>query len=180
MKFAPTPLAGACVIDIEPKADERGFFARAFCRAEFRDHQLNPELDQCSISYNEKRGTLRGMHFQAPPHEEDKLVRCTAGAIYDVIVDIRRASPTCGRWFGAELSAENRRQLYVPKGFAHGFLTLTDRAEVFYQISVAFEPAGSRGIRWNDPAIGIAWPFAPAVVSPRDAALPLLTDADLG
>lgn len=180
MRFAPTPLAGACVIDIEPKADERGFFARAFCRSEFRDHQLNPELDQCSISYNAKRGTLRGMHFQAAPHEEDKLVRCTAGAIYDVIVDIRRASPTCGEWFGVELSAQNRRQLFIPKGFAHGFLTLSDDAEVFYQISVPFQPAGARGIRWNDPAIDIAWPVAPAVISPRDAALPLLADADLG
>lgn len=180
MRFTPTPLAGACVVEIEPKADDRGFFARAFCRAEFRDHQLNPEIDQCSISFNASRGTLRGMHFQAVPHEEDKLVRCTAGAIFDVIVDIRRTSPTFGAWFGVELSAANRRQLYVPKGFAHGFLTLGDAAEVFYQISVPFDPAGARGIRWNDPAIGIAWPFDPAVISPRDAALPLLSEADLG
>ncbi len=180
MKFAPTPLAGACVIDIEPKADARGFFARAFCRAEFSAHGLNPALDQCSISFNHARGTLRGMHYQAPPHEEDKLVRCTAGAIYDAIVDIRAGSPTRGKWFGVELSAANRRQLFIPKGFAHGFLTLSNDAEVFYQISVPFQPEGARGIRWDDPAIGIAWPFAPAVISPRDAALPLLMDADLG
>jgi dTDP-4-dehydrorhamnose 3,5-epimerase len=180
MRFTPTPLSGACVIDIEPKADERGFFARAFCRAEFLAHGLNPTLDQCSISFNHRRGTLRGMHYQAPPHDEDKLVRCTAGAIYDVIVDIRAGSPTRGKCFGVELSAANRRQLFIPKGFAHGFLTLSDAAEVFYQISVPFQPTGARGIRWNDPAIDIAWPFAPTVISPRDAALPLLADADLG
>lgn len=179
MRFAPTPLAGACVIEIEPKADERGFFARSFCRAEFESQGLNPDLDQCSISFNHKRGTLRGMHFQAPPQEEDKLVRCTAGAIYDVIVDIRAGSPTAGRWFGVELSAANRRQLFIPKGFAHGFLTLSDDAEIFYQISVPFRAEGARGIRWNDPAIGIAWPFAPSLISPRDAALPLLAEAGL-
>lgn len=180
MKFAPSPLAGAFVIDLDPIADERGFFARSFCRREFAEHGLNPDIDQCSVSFNVARGTLRGMHFQVAPAAEDKLVRCTAGAIFDVIVDIRRAAPSFGRWFGVELSAANRRQLYIPKGFAHGFLTLAEQTEVFYQISVPFVPAAARGLRWNDPAIGIDWPAAPSVVSPRDAALPILADADLG
>jgi dTDP-4-dehydrorhamnose 3,5-epimerase len=180
MNLVPTPLAGACVIDLEPLADERGFFARSFCRREFADHGLNPDIDQCSVSFNAARGTLRGMHFQIAPGAEDKLVRCTAGAIFDVIVDIRRTSASFGRWFGVELSAANRRQLYIPKGFAHGFLTLAEQSEVFYQISVPFLPTAARGLNWNDPAIGIGWPFAPSVVSARDAALPVLADADLG
>jgi dTDP-4-dehydrorhamnose 3,5-epimerase len=180
MNLVPTPLAGAFVIDLEPLADERGFFARSFCRREFADHGLNPDIDQCSVSFNAARGTLRGMHFQIAPGAEDKLVRCTAGAIFDVIVDIRRTSASFGRWFGVELSAANRRQLYIPKGFAHGFLTLAEQSEVFYQISVPFLPTAARGLNWNDPAIGIGWPFAPSVVSARDAGMPLLTDVDRG
>ena len=180
MKFTPSPIAGVFVIDQEPFSDERGFFARSFCRGEFAEHGLNPEIDQCSVSFNVARGTLRGMHYQIAPAEEDKLVRCTAGAIFDAVVDIRRASPSFGRWFGIELSAANRRQLYIPRGFAHGFLTLAEQTEVFYQISVPFVPAAARGLRWNDPAVGVAWPFAPSVISPRDAALPVLADADLG
>ena len=183
MKVKATPLAGAFIIEMEPIADERGFFARAFCRATFAEHGLNPAIDQCSVSFNTARGTLRGMHFQAAAAAEDKLVRCTAGAIFDAIVDIRRGSKTHGQWFGVELSAANRRQLYIPKGFAHGFLTLAGETEVFYQISTPFVPTAARGVRWNDPAIGVAWPFAPIVVSARDAAYPTLSELsedDLG
>lgn len=132
MKFAPTPLAGAHIVEPDPIADERGFFARTWCRNEFVAQGLNPALVQCNISFNTKKGTLRGMHYQKHPHEEMKLVRCTQGAIYDVIVDLRPESRTFCKWFGAELSAENRKALYIPEGFAHGFLTLTDEAEVFY------------------------------------------------
>jgi dTDP-4-dehydrorhamnose 3,5-epimerase len=176
MKVKATPLAGAFIIEMEPIADERGFFARTFCRATFAEHGLNPAIDQCSVSFNRARGTLRGMHFQIALAAEDKLVRCTAGAIFDAIVDIRPGSATGGQWFGVELSAANRRQLYIPKGFAHGFLTLVDETEVFYQISTPFVPTAARGVRWNDPAIGIAWPFAPIVVSARDAAYPALSE----
>lgn len=183
MKLTPTPLAGAFVIEMEPIADERGFFARSFCRTTLTAHGLNPEVDQCSVSFNKARGTLRGMHFQLAPAAEDKLVRCTAGAIFDAIVDIRRGSATFGRWFGLELSAANRQQLYIPKGFAHGFLTLADASEVHYQISTPFVASAARGVCWNDPAIGIAWPFAPSVISTRDAAYPTLSalsEADRG
>ncbi len=174
MIFTASPLAGAYVIDIEPRTDERGFFARSYCALEFAAQGLGPELRQCSVSYNARKGTLRGLHYQGAPHEEHKLVRCTAGAIFDVIVDIRKASPTYRRWFGAELNAENRRALLIPPGFAHGFLSLTDAAEVYYMISVAHAPNFSRGYRWNDPAFAIEWPFAPTTMSPRDAAWPLL------
>jgi dTDP-4-dehydrorhamnose 3,5-epimerase len=165
------------VLDIEPLGDERGFFARTFCASELAAHGLNPAISQCSVSVNTRKGTLRGMHFQAAPHEEDKLVRCTAGAIFDAIVDIRSGSPTFGQWFGVELSAANRRALFVPKGFAHGFLTLADATEVFYQISVPFAAGFGRGFRWDDPEVGIAWPGVPQVISDRDAAYPLLREA---
>lgn len=174
MIVTPTPLAGAFVLDIEPLADDRGFFARTFCTAELAAHGMNGAVAQCSVSFNARAGTLRGMHFQAAPHEEDKLVRCTAGAIFDVLVDIRDGSPTFGQWYGAELSAANRRALYIPKGFAHGFLTLADATEVLYQISVPFAPGFGRGFRWDDPEVGIAWPAAPAVMSERDATYPTL------
>jgi dTDP-4-dehydrorhamnose 3,5-epimerase len=174
MIVSTSPLAGAYVIDIERRPDERGFFARVYCAEEFAAQGLGPELRQCSVSYNARKGTLRGMHYQAAPHAEHKLVRCTAGAIFDAIVDIRPASPTYRRWFGTELSAENRRSLFIPPGFAHGFLSLTDGAEVYYMISVAHAPESSRGLRWNDPAFAIEWPFAPTVLSARDAAYPLL------
>jgi dTDP-4-dehydrorhamnose 3,5-epimerase len=174
MIFTESPLAGAYLIELERLTDERGFFARSYCAEEFAARNLGPELRQCSVSYNARAGTLRGLHYQGAPHEEHKLVRCTAGAVFDVIVDIRESSPTYRRWFGAELSAANRVSLFVPPGYAHGFLSLTDHAEVYYMISTAHAPEFSRGVRWNDPALAIEWPLPPAVISARDAAYPLL------
>ena len=168
MKFSPTVLAGACIIDIEPVPDERGFFARSWCREEFARHGLNPDLAQCSISFNKKRGTLRGMHYQAKPHEETKVVRCTRGAIYDVILDLRPESPTFRKWIAVELSADNRRMLYIPAGLAHGFQSLTDDAEVFYQISTPYHPESARGVRWDDPAFGIEWLVTERIISDKD------------
>ena len=172
MKFSPTALADACIIDIEPVPDERGFFARSWCREEFAKHGLNPDLAQCSLSFNKKRGTLRGMHYQAKPHEETKVVRCTRGAIYDVIVDLRPESSTLRKWIAVELSADNRRMLYIPAGFAHGFQSLTDDTEVFYQISAPYHPESARGIRWDDPAFGIEWPATKLVISDKDRQYP--------
>jgi dTDP-4-dehydrorhamnose 3,5-epimerase len=172
MKFEETTLAGAYVVEMEQLSDERGFFARTFCRDEFEARGLDARIAQCSASFNRLRGTLRGMHYQAAPFAEAKLVRCTMGAIYDVIVDLRTASPTFKRWFAVELSAANRRALYVPEGLAHGFLTLADESEVFYQISEFYHPDGSRGVRWNDEAFRISWPFEPRVISERDRAFP--------
>jgi dTDP-4-dehydrorhamnose 3,5-epimerase len=169
MKFLETVLKGAFVIEPERLEDERGFFARVFCEHEFAAHGLETRFVQCSISFNWSRGTLRGMHYQAPPHEETKLVRCTRGAIYDVIVDLRPDSATHRQWIGVELSAENRRMLYVPRGFAHGFQTLQDYCEVFYQISQFHTPEAARAERWDDPALGIRWPLAPSILSQRDA-----------
>jgi dTDP-4-dehydrorhamnose 3,5-epimerase len=174
MIFHHSPLPGAYTIDMQRLEDERGFFARSFCAQEFAQHGLPTAMPQSSISFNTRRGTLRGLHYQAEPHAEDKLVRCTAGAIYDVIVDLRPSSLTRRRWFGTELSAENHRALFVPQGFAHGFITLRQDTEVLYMISVPYVPGFDRGVRWNDPAIGIAWPLDPSVVSARDAAYPLL------
>ena len=169
MKFLPTRLAGACVIELDRLEDERGFFARSFCRDEFAAHGLKSSFVQCNVSFNAARGTLRGLHYQASPHEEAKLVRCTRGAIFDVIVDLRKASATRMQWVGMELTAENHRMLYVPEGFAHGFQTLDDASEVFYQMSETFHPEAARGVRWNDPALGIAWPLPGPTVSARDA-----------
>lgn len=174
MKFTDSPLAGAFLVDLMPEKDERGFFARTFCAEEFAARGLAEHMSQSSVSFNAHTRTLRGLHWQAAPYEEEKLVRCTAGAIFDVIVDLRPRSPTYRGWQGVLLSATNRRALYVPKGFAHGFLTLSEASEVLYMISVAYAPGFGRGCRWNDPAIGIAWPHAPAVISARDAALPPL------
>lgn len=174
MKFVATPLAGAFVVELEPIEDERGFFARSFCQQEFRAHGLDPVVAQCNVSLNRRRGTLRGMHYQTVPHEEAKLVRCTRGAIWDVIVDLRPDSRTRAQWFGTELTAENRRALYVPKGFAHGFQTLADDSEVLYQMSEFFHPESARGLRWDDPSIGIRWPLPDPVVSARDRAFPVL------
>ena len=174
MIFTETPLAGAWIIDVDRKHDERGFFARTWSADEFRERGLNPHIVQCSISFNAKRGTLRGMHYQSDPHGETKLVRCTSGAIHDVIVDLRPDSPTYRRSFAAELSAENRRMFYIPRSFAHGFITLTDAAEVFYTMGNAYEPDAARGLRWNDPALGIEWPLQPAVIAQRDADWPLI------
>ena len=154
--------------------DERGSFARSFCQGEFRAHGLDPVIAQCNISFNKRRGVLRGLHYQVKPHEEVKLVRCTRGAIWDVIVDLREGAPTRYRWFATELTADNRRALYIPRGFAHGFQTLADNSEVFYQMSEFYHPESARGVRWNDPVIGIAWPLADPVVSPRDRSYPLL------
>jgi dTDP-4-dehydrorhamnose 3,5-epimerase len=178
MIFTELPLPGAFAVDLQELRDERGFFARSYCAAEFAGKGLGPELRQCSVSYNARRGTLRGLHYQDAPHEEHKLVRCTAGAIFDVIVDIRQSSPTYRRWYGAELTMANRRSLFIPPGFAHGFVSLTDGAEVYYMISAAHAPEFSRGLRWNDPAFAIEWPLAPTVISARDAAYPLMDALD--
>jgi len=172
VKFVETELAGAFVVEPEPLEDERGFFARTWCRREFAAHGLCVELAQCNISYNRQRGTLRGMHYQSEPYAEAKLVRCTAGAIYDVIVDLRPGSASYGRHWGVELSARNRTMLYVPRGFAHGFLTLEDDSEVFYQISEFYAPAHARGFRYDDPAFAIRWPAAVQVISERDRGYP--------
>jgi dTDP-4-dehydrorhamnose 3,5-epimerase len=174
VKFQESPLAGAYTIELDRLEDERGFFARSYSAEEFAARGLPAAMPQSSVSFNARRGTLRGLHYQAEPHAEDKLVRCTAGAIYDVIVDLRPDSPTARRWFGVELGAANHRSLFVPKGLAHGFITLRDDTEVLYMISVPYAPGFERGLRWNDPAIGISWPTVPSVVSARDAAYPLL------
>jgi dTDP-4-dehydrorhamnose 3,5-epimerase len=176
MIFSESPLPGAFLIDLELSSDERGFFARSYCPDEFAAHGLGIELRQCSVSFNARKGTLRGLHYQAAPHEEHKLVRCTEGAIFDVIVDIRPRSRHYRRWFGAELSAQNHRALFIPPGFAHGFITLSDDAEVYYMISVPYSPSHARGFRWSDPAFGIQWPLAPNVMSARDAEYPLLDE----
>jgi dTDP-4-dehydrorhamnose 3,5-epimerase len=166
--FSETDLRGAFIVEPERIEDERGFFARSWCETEFREHGLNPHLVQCNISFNRRKGTLRGMHYQVAPHEEAKLVRCTMGAVYDVILDLRPDSPTFRRWTAVELNAVNRRMLYVPEGFAHGFQTLTDDTELFYQMSVAHVGGAARGVRWDDPAFGIRWPPPPRIISARD------------
>lgn len=176
MKFEQAPLTGAFVVDLDRLEDERGFFARSFCRDEFKARGLNPEVTQCSISFNSKRGIIRGMHFQADPHAEDKLVRCTQGAIWDVIVDLRPESATYCKWFGVELSAIGRRAHYVPKGFAHGFQTLVENSEVLYMMSMAYHPQSARGVRWDDPTFHIAWPISNPVLSDKDRGLPLWTE----
>lgn len=168
MKFHPLRLQDAYLIEPEPIADERGCFARTFCRAEFQSKGLDPHLEQCSISFNHKKGTLRGMHFQKAPHGEAKLVRCTQGKIYDVIIDMREGSPTYKCWEGVILSKENRHMLFIPEGFAHGFQTLEDDTEVFYQISSTFVPSHAAGVRWNDPAFAITWPLEVSVMSAKD------------
>jgi len=168
MIFKETKLKGAYVIEINPLEDERGFFARSFCAKEFKEHGLNQNIAQCNISYNEKKGTLRGVHYQAAPHEEAKLVRCTMGAIYDVIIDLRPDSATFKKWIGVELTKENRRMLYVPEGFAHGFQTLEDHTEVLYQMSEFHHPEWARGVRWNDPTFGIFWPVNVEIISIGD------------
>lgn len=176
MKFTETPLAGAFVVDIERREDERGFFARTVCVEEFAAAGLNGAFVQQSISWNPYAGTLRGLHFQVQPHEEEKLVRATRGAIFDVIVDLRKDSPTFTRTWSVELTADGRAAIYVPKGFAHGFQTLAANTEVLYEMTVRFHPDAGRGISWDDPELGIAWPMAPneRLVSQRDNELPML------
>lgn len=172
MQFDKTTLPGAHLIRPVPAHDERGFFARSFCVREFAEHGLETAFVQHSTSYNIKRGTLRGMHFQRPPHDEVKLVRCLSGAIWDVIVDLRPGSASFGRWQGFELTAQNRHQLYIPKGFAHGFQTLVDDTEVGYLISAFYAPGAACGVRHDDPALAIAWPLPPVAMSERDRSWP--------
>jgi len=172
MLFEETKLKGAFTIDLERIEDSRGFFARAFCRREFEQRGLNPSVVQSNVSFNPRKGTMRGMHYQLAPFREVKLLRCTAGAIFDAIIDLRHDSSTYRQWTGLELSAQNRRLLYVPEGFAHGYLTLTENAEVFYQVSEFYSPGHERGIRWNDLAFRIDWPIEPLVISPKDASHP--------
>ena len=172
MLFAETKLPGAFVIDLELREDERGFLARSWCQREFEERGLNPRLVQCNVSFNKKRGTLRGMHYQAKPYEEAKLIRCTRGAVYDVIIDLRPDSPTYLRWEAGELNEHTHRMLYIPEGCAHGFQTLEDSTEVFYQMSEIYQPESARGVRWDDPAFGIPWPEGPRIISVRDQSFP--------
>jgi len=172
MIFEATKLAGVFLISPELHRDERGFFARTWCTREFEEHGLNPAMVQCSISFNRAKGTLRGVHYQAAPYPEAKLVRCTKGRLYDVALDLRMDSPSYMQWTGTELTEENRRALYIPEGCAHGFLTLEDNTEAFYQMSESYYADGGRGVRWNDPAFGIEWPATVNVISERDRTYP--------
>ena len=172
MKFLETGLAGAYVLEVERREDSRGFFGRAFCVTEMADHGLNPKVVQANVGFSRAKGTLRGMHLQLAPHAEVKLVRCTMGAVYDVIVDLRPSSPTHRKWFGLELTAENRKALYIPEGFAHGYQTLADDTEITYQTSEFYAPGSAKGVRYNDPAFGITWPLAVTSISDADAAWP--------
>jgi dTDP-4-dehydrorhamnose 3,5-epimerase len=172
MTFHKTKLAGIFEIRLERKCDDRGFFARTWCQKEFEEHGLNPKLLQCSVSFNARKGTLRGVHYQAPPRPEAKLVRCTRGAIYDVVVDLRSDSPTFKDWIGVVLTGTDRNMMYVPEGCAHGFLTLKDETEVLYQMSEFYHPELARGVRWDDPAFQIVWPGEVAVISERDRTYP--------
>jgi dTDP-4-dehydrorhamnose 3,5-epimerase len=172
MIFTETPLEGAYLIDLEKKGDDRGFFARFFCIHEFGKLKLDGNVVQINNSLSAKKGTLRGMHYQLPPKAETKIVRCIRGAFCDVILDLRPGSSTFGKWFGAELSEENRRMMYVPKGFAHGFLTLEDDTEALYLVTEFYAPDRERCIRWNDPAFHIKWPFEPIIISPKDGNVP--------
>jgi dTDP-4-dehydrorhamnose 3,5-epimerase len=176
MRLTSTELAGTAIVDLELREDDRGFFARTFCREEFAAAGLEPLVEQCNLSYNHRAGTLRGMHYQLAPAEEAKLVRCTRGAIVDVIVDMRPESATYLQHVAVELTADNRRALYVPPMFAHGYLTLADGAEVVYQVSQAYTPGAEAGLRYDDPALGISWPVPVTVISPKDAAWPLLAE----
>ena len=172
MIFTPARLSGVYVVAMERHGDERGWFARSWCAREFAEHGLEAGLSQTSLSHNRRRGTVRGMHYQRPPHQEAKLVRCIRGAISDVALDLREDSSTCGEWQAFELSAANGRGLYLPKGFAHGFQTLEPESEVLYQISGFYVPEAAAGVRWDDPAFAISWPLPVASISPRDAAWP--------
>jgi dTDP-4-dehydrorhamnose 3,5-epimerase len=168
MFFTETIIKGLYIIDFEKKTDERGFFARSFCQEEFAEYELKNQFVQCNISYNQYKGTLRGMHYQIAPYPETKLVRCTRGAIYDVVIDIRSESPTFKQWIGVELTADNYKMLYIPEGIAHGFQTLENDTEVFYQMGDFYHPECARGIRWDDPTFKIQWPIDNKVISERD------------
>jgi dTDP-4-dehydrorhamnose 3,5-epimerase len=163
-----TPLRGVFVIELDRKGDYRGFFARVYCRNEFAEHGLATEFVQVNNSLSASRGTLRGMHYQLKPHAETKLVRCVRGGLWDCVLDLRPGSPTFGKWFGVDLTAENRRMMYVPKGCAHGFMTITDDAEALYFVDAFYAPEHERGVRWDDPAFAIEWPFDPVVISDKD------------
>ena len=177
MHIQKTPLDGAALVELKRMEDDRGFFARSFCRQEFVDAGLDPLVEQGNISFNHQAGTLRGFHYQVDPNAEAKLVRCSRGAIYDVIVDLRPESPTYLRHFGAELTEDNRTALYVPRHFAHAYLTLAEGAEVFYQVTTAYAPGYERGLRWDDPDLGVEWPVEVTTISEKDAAWPLLSEA---
>lgn len=172
MIFKETKLKGAYIIELEPMEDERGFFARSFCRKEFEKYGLNPNIVQCNISYNKKKGTFRGMHYQVKPHEEAKIVSCVRGSIYDVIIDLRPDSPTRCHWFAVELSTENFKMLYIPEAFAHGFQTLEDNTVVFYQMSEFYHPECAMGVRWDDPAFNIEWPDDARIITVKDLQYP--------
>ena len=174
MKFIETKLKGAWIIEPERLEDERGFFARSFCQNEFEAHGLNSRVVQCNISYNKREGTLRGMHYQVAPMAEAKLVRCTRGAIYDVIIDLRPESPTYCQWLAEELNAENSKMIYIPEGFAHGFQTLQNDTEVFYQMSEFYSPEHARGVQWDDPVFGIEWHLNTKIISEKDNNYPLI------
>lgn len=172
MNFKETRLEGAFIVEPDIFEDERGFLGRSWSLEEFAARGLDPRLKECNMSFNRRRGTLRGMHFQMAPFGQVKLVRCTAGAIYDVIIDLRRNSPTFRQWVGVELTANNRRMLYIPTEFAHGFLTLEDETEVFYQLSEVYAPDSARGVRWSDPAFDISWPGEILIINDRDRTYP--------
>lgn len=172
MRFTETPLGGAFLIDLEPVEDERGFFARTYCEEEFRSRGLDSRIAQCSMAFSRRRGTVRGMHYQREPYAEVKLVRCTRGGVYDVIIDLRPHSPTFRHCFAAELTAANRRMLYIPTGFAHGYQTLEDATEITYQMSTPYHPEAAAGVRWDDPAFGVRWPLAVSVIAERDLSYP--------
>ena len=172
MLFIPTSLPGAFIVEPEPHRDERGFFARTWSQREFEALGLNPTIAECSVSFSAQRGTLRGMHYQAPPNQEAKLIRCVRGALHDVLIDLRPDSPTFKRHFSTVLREGDYRMVYAPEGVAHGFLTLADATEVFYQISEAYRPEAARGVRWDDPAFGICWPEVVRVISERDRSYP--------
>lgn len=177
MIFTPLPLQGAYLIDLEPREDERGTFARAFCRKEFEDHGLAVDFVQCNLSSNAKAGTVRGIHYQRPPHAEIKLVRCVRGTVFDVIVDMRGGSPTFVQWYGAELSEKNGSMMYVPEGFAHGYQALTAGGTVFYMVSAFHAPGAEAGVRYDDPSIGVRWPLPAGHVSEKDRGWPLFNNA---
>jgi dTDP-4-dehydrorhamnose 3,5-epimerase len=172
MKFTETPLKGAYYIDLEKRGDERGFFARLFCVNEYNEFNLDNKIVQMNNSLSKDKGTLRGIHYQLPPKAETKVIRCIGGAIYDVIVDLRKGSESFGKWFGLELNEDNRTMLYVPKGFGHAFITLTDNVEILYLVTEFYSPENERGIRWNDPFFNIKWPFDPVVISDKDKSHP--------
>ncbi len=179
MIFIKTKLAGSYVIDLEPIEDERGFFVRSWDKKIFQELGLDSGLVQCSVSFNKTRGTLRGMHYQSPPYEESKLVRCTKGSIYDVIIDIRLKSNTFKQWFSIELTSDNYKMLFIPTGFAHGFQTLENNTEVFYQISNYYMPQYSKGIRWNDENFNINWPITDPIISKKDLSFPAFKEEEL-